>query len=101
MSGTCAADAFMAYFPDDHTSEMLAQGLTNMLSAWDLAEENLVAITTNNGTNIAKAAELNGWTWVQCFGHSITHIMLQCLVINEDICVVTILYANVKHTTHI
>ncbi|RXN03168.1 heat shock 75 mitochondrial [Labeo rohita] len=34
-----------------------------------LSEEQQVCITTDSGTNIIKAAELNGWTRLQCFGH--------------------------------
>ncbi|XP_051787617.1 E3 SUMO-protein ligase ZBED1-like [Erpetoichthys calabaricus] len=37
-----------AYFPADHTADMIAQGLKDMLSEWDLAEEKLSAITTDN-----------------------------------------------------
>lgn len=58
-----------AYFADDDTSEMIAQGLRNMLSAWDLMEENLMTITTDNSTNVVKATQLNGRTREQCFGH--------------------------------
>ncbi|GAA6085766.1 zinc finger BED domain-containing protein 4-like [Tachysurus ichikawai] len=48
---------------------MIAQGLKDMLSEWDLAEEKLSAITTDNGANVVKAAALNGWIRQQCFGH--------------------------------
>lgn len=58
-----------AYFPADHTADMIAQGLKDMLSEWDLAEEKLSAITTDNGANVVKAAALNGWIRQQCFGH--------------------------------
>ncbi|XP_051784409.1 E3 SUMO-protein ligase ZBED1-like [Erpetoichthys calabaricus] len=37
-----------AYFPADHTADMIAQGLKDMLSEWDLVEEKLSAITTDN-----------------------------------------------------
>lgn len=29
----------------------------------------MVCITTDNGANIVKAASLNNWTRLQCFGH--------------------------------
>ncbi|GAA6085058.1 zinc finger BED domain-containing protein 1-like, partial [Tachysurus ichikawai] len=50
-----------AYFPADHTADMIAQGLKDMLSEWDLAEEKLSAITTDNGANVVKAAALDGY----------------------------------------
>lgn len=57
-----------SYFPDDHTGENIALGLREALAVWDLCEERQVAITTDNGTNIVKAVELNQWTRIQCFG---------------------------------
>lgn len=67
-----------AYFPNDHTGDMIAQGLRQMLSAWDLKEENLDAITTDNGTNVVKAAELNQWMREQCFGHRLHLAISKC-----------------------
>lgn len=58
-----------AYFPADHMADMIAQGLKDMLSDWELAKEKLSAITTDNGPNVVKAASLNGWTRQQCSGH--------------------------------
>lgn len=34
----------------------------------DLCEEHEVIITTDNGTDIVKAVELNQWTQFQCVG---------------------------------
>ncbi|XP_050959736.1 uncharacterized protein LOC127161128 [Labeo rohita] len=50
-----------------------------------LSEEQQVCITTDSGTNIIKAAELNGWTRLQCFGHrlnsaiALTQVLSECL----------------------
>lgn len=60
-----------AYFPVDHTSEMIAQGLRDMLSAWELTEETLLA-------NVVKAAQLNRWTRQQCFGHRLHLAIGKC-----------------------
>lgn len=67
-----------AYFPNEHTGEMIAQGLRLMLLAWDLKEENLVAITTDNGANVVKATELNHWRREQCFGHRLHLAIGKC-----------------------
>lgn len=67
-----------SYFPDDYTSELLALGLQESLDFWELSEEKLVAITTDNGANIKKAIELNNWTRLQCFGHRLHLAILQC-----------------------
>lgn len=58
-----------AYFPDDHTAEVIAKGLAELLESWGLDEHKLVCITTDSGANILKATALNHWTRLQCFGH--------------------------------
>lgn len=58
-----------AYFPDDHTGENIAAGLREGLASWDLNEEYHVCLTTDNASNMVKAAQLNEWTRLQCFGH--------------------------------
>ncbi|XP_017327177.1 E3 SUMO-protein ligase ZBED1-like [Ictalurus punctatus] len=57
------------YFPEDHTGEAIAAGPTDALASWGFSEDHQVCITTDSGTNIIKAAELNRWTRLQCFGH--------------------------------
>ncbi|GAA6102652.1 ubiquitin carboxyl-terminal hydrolase 29-like [Tachysurus ichikawai] len=47
-----------------------------MLSEWDLVEEKLSAITTDNGANVVKAAALNGWIRQQCFGQRL-HLAIE------------------------
>ena len=56
-------------FPQDHTRDAIAQGLREAMASWSLQEERLVCITTDNGSNVVKAASLNKWTRLQCFGH--------------------------------
>ncbi|GAA6074476.1 zinc finger BED domain-containing protein 4-like [Tachysurus ichikawai] len=57
------------YFSDNNTGEKIALGLREGLDAWDLFKERQVATTTDNGSNIVKAVELNQWARIQCFGH--------------------------------
>lgn len=57
------------YFPEDHTAEIISQGLEDALESWGLSEDRQVCITTDNGANIVKAVALKGWTRLQCFGH--------------------------------
>ncbi|XP_066544980.1 E3 SUMO-protein ligase ZBED1 [Amia ocellicauda] len=65
-----------AYFPDDHTEENIAAGLREGLASWDLHKEKLVCITTYNAANMVKAAQLNEWTRLQCFGHRL-HLAIE------------------------
>lgn len=58
-----------AYFPEDHTGILIAQGLREAMAAWGLPEDKLVCMITDNAGNITLAAELNQWTRLQCFGH--------------------------------
>ncbi|XP_072563330.1 E3 SUMO-protein ligase ZBED1-like [Paramormyrops kingsleyae] len=69
------------YFPEDHTGEAIAAGLADALASWGLSDEKQVCITTDSGTNIIKAAELNGWTRLQCFGHRLNSAIEK---VNQD-----------------
>ena len=40
-----------AFFPQDHTGELIAQGLREAMASWGLQEERLVCIATDNGYN--------------------------------------------------
>lgn len=66
MQSRCLQTSF---FPQDHTGESIAQGLREAMASWSLQEDRLVCITTDNGANVVKAASLNNWTRLQCFGH--------------------------------
>ncbi len=67
-----------SYFPNEHTGEIIADGLRDALVSWNLREEQQVCITTDNGSNIVKAAELNKWTRLQCFGHHLHLAVGKC-----------------------
>ncbi|KAL6473716.1 hypothetical protein MHYP_G00172770 [Metynnis hypsauchen] len=69
------------YFPEDHTGEAIAAGLADALASWGLGEDRQVCITTDSGTNVIKAAELNGWTRLQCFGHRLNSAIEK---VNQD-----------------
>ncbi|KAK6181734.1 hypothetical protein SNE40_009530 [Patella caerulea] len=65
------------YFPQDHTGENIAEGLKETLECWDLKEEKLACLTTDNISNIVEAVELNTWQRMQCFGHRL-HLAINC-----------------------
>ncbi|XP_053506474.1 E3 SUMO-protein ligase ZBED1-like [Ictalurus furcatus] len=70
------------YFPEDHTGEAIAAGLTDALASWGLSEERQVCITTDSGTNIIKAVELNRWRRLQCFGHRLNSAIGKLYTVN-------------------
>ena len=70
-----------AYFPGEHTGENIACGLREALTSWNLREEQLACITTDNGSNVVKATELNHWVRLQCFGHRLHLAIGKCKLI--------------------
>lgn len=72
-----------SYFPQDHTAEHIAEALQDAIASWKLQEKHLVAITTDNGSNIVKAVELNEWLRMQCFGQRLHLAIGECLVISS------------------
>ncbi|XP_017555590.1 E3 SUMO-protein ligase ZBED1-like [Pygocentrus nattereri] len=69
------------YFPEEHTGEAVAAGLADALVSWGLGEDRQICVTTDSGTNVIKAAELNGWTRLQCFGHRLNSAIEK---VNQD-----------------
>ena len=70
-----------SYFPQDHTGEHIAEALQDAIANWKLEEKHPVAITTDNGSNIIKAVELNEWLRMQCFGHRLHLAIGECSVV--------------------
>ncbi len=58
------------YFPESHTADNLAAALRDALHDWQLDENKLSAITTDNAANIAAAIRSLNWPWLNCFGHN-------------------------------
>ena len=59
------------YLPNDHTAEVLAEGLKESMQEWSLESKNLVCLTTDSGANIVAAASQLKWTRLSCFGHNL------------------------------
>ena len=59
------------FLPDDHTGENLLEAMEATLATWELNGANQVCLTTDNGTNLIRVAELLGWTRLSCFGHNL------------------------------
>lgn len=79
-----------SYFPQDNTGEHIAEALKDVLSSWKLDPEKLVAVTTDNGTNVVKALQLNKWLRMQCFGHrlhlAIGKFSTEIIFQNNNVC---------------
>ena len=59
------------FLPEDHTGEVLADSLEETLSAWDLAVEYQVCITTDSAANVISATKRLDWLRLSCFGHNL------------------------------
>uniref|UniRef100_A0AAR2J935 BED-type domain-containing protein n=1 Tax=Pygocentrus nattereri TaxID=42514 RepID=A0AAR2J935_PYGNA len=64
-----------SYFPEDHTGELIAQGLQDALASWSLREDRMVCMTTDSGANVVSALRINKWKRLPCFGHRL-HIAI-------------------------
>ena len=82
-----------SYFPQDPTGEHIAEALQYAIARWKLQEKHLVAITTDNGSDIIKAVELNEWLRMQCFSHRLHLAIGECSVVRS----IQIFYFQQKH----
>ncbi len=53
---------------EDHTGQNIAEAFQDILCNWGLAAVNLVATTTDNGSNFVARLRLLDWTRLSCFG---------------------------------
>ena len=56
---------------ENHTGENLSEAVTDVLANWDLTPDQLIATTTDNGSNIVAGFRSLGWLRVSCFGHNL------------------------------
>ena len=59
------------YVVEDYTGENLKKSLLEILEEWNFSPEQLVAITTDSGSNIKLACWLLRWKRLSCFGHNL------------------------------
>lgn len=57
------------HMPQDHTGQNIADVITDALAKWNLDLSRLLALTTDNGSNMLVAARIIGKPRVPCFGH--------------------------------
>ena len=73
-----------SYFPQDHTAEHIAEALQEAILNWNLNPSGLVAVTTDNGSNVVKALQLTKWPRMQCFGHRLHLAIGECNIESTD-----------------
>ena len=68
-----------SYLPKNHTAEVLAEALEEVMSEWTLNSDCLVSLTTDSGSNIVAAARKLHWTRLSCFGHNLNLAITKAL----------------------
>ena len=72
-----------SYFPQDHTGEHIAEALQETISSWGLDASGLVAVTTDSGSNVVQAVELEedvvGWRRMQGWGRRLRLAIGECM----------------------
>ena len=59
-------------FPKSHSAANIEEDeLRNIIQEWDFTEQNISAITTDNGRNISAATRELDWTKLLCFSHTL------------------------------
>ena len=56
---------------EDHTGQNIAEAILDILENWGLNRENLVATTTDNGSNFIAGMGVLECTRISCFGHNL------------------------------
>ena len=76
MKNLCLRNVFL---PCDHTGDNIAEALKEGVDSWSLKEEQLVYITTDNGSNVVCATTKLKWNRLSCFGHNLNLAVTKAL----------------------
>ena len=79
MKSWCLHTVFV---PADHTGDH-AEVLKSTLEMWELEEKRQVTLTTDNGTNVVKAAKDLKWQQLSCFGNNL-NLAVTSAIKNDD-----------------
>ena len=66
---SCTLDTSVVY--EDHTGENIACTITDILDNWNLSFSQLIATTTDNGSNMVAAFHNLDTIRISCFGHNL------------------------------
>ena len=67
----------------DHTGENIADAICDVLSNWNLDPRNLIATTTDNGSNFLSTFRTLDWCRISCFGHNLDLAISKSLQKNQ------------------
>ena len=92
-------------FDLNHTAEHIADALLKVAENWDISSK-VVAIVTDNASNIVAAVKITGWTHVPCFAHTLNLVVSEAIKSDENVSdlkkrckqIVTFFHQSVKAT---
>ena len=58
-------------FPDDHTADNITEMMENILEEWNIKQDQVVCVTSDNASNMQKAFKDFADLWLGCFGHNL------------------------------
>ena len=67
-----------------HTAEHIADALLKVSENWDISSK-VVAIVTDNASNIVAAVKITGWIHVPCFAHTLNLIVSEAIKSDETV----------------
>nr|CAH0112333.1 unnamed protein product [Daphnia galeata] len=73
-----------SFVPQAHTSENICAFLKEVANEWNI-DEKIVAIVTDNASNMKLAVTLGGWKHVSCFAHTLNLAVTDALKNNSEL----------------
>lgn len=67
-----------SHLTNDHTAENIADVLQSIAEEWGI-DNKVVAIVTDNASNIVAAVRLSGWKHIPCFAHTLNLVVTDSL----------------------
>ena len=72
------------HFELSHTAEHIADSLKNAAEKWNISEK-IIAIVTDNASNIVAAVKIVGWNHVPCFAHTLNLVVSEAIKSDESV----------------
>ena len=65
-------------FSTEHTGEHIADELQRITDHWEITHK-VVAVVTDNASNMVAAIRITGWTHIHCFAHTLNLVVQEAI----------------------